>query len=234
MLSDERVDEPMRQPLRVEPDDDGFRDAGGIGEKRGASIVLDPLKLRERHDKSRRARVDRVSHQCRRQPGCRERREMLGALPPGIERRRPVGRPERARRRVEPLKHIGTRTFRVEQIHGPDDPTDRRPILGARVRVGQRSGGIAVEHVERHMEREIRARQLAIEIIAEICRARPKAGAEPFAFGVAHLSEPPVLKRRQHREQHEERPDHGQLPECAAHVFTLSEKSPPSGPDVRS
>src|SRR5262249_27528663 len=73
------------------------------------------------------------------------------------------------------------------------------------------------------VERDVGARQLAIELLRELGGAGAQAVAQAIALGVAHLAEPPVLQRAEHAEQRQQRRGDHQLPDRLPHNLTLRE-----------
>ncbi len=158
-----------------------------------------------------------------------ERQVVAEPAAPGVECCRPLdGRqrllhsvemPERRRRRADPLdqKHV---------LHDPRGAGGLRAIE----RIGERRRGVRVERVDVHVEREVDARQLAIELAREIAGARAQAVAHARALRLAHLAEPPVLQcaeRRQRRDEHADgeqlRPREQTIVKVHLHEITVSE-----------
>ena len=71
------------------------------------------------------------------------------------------------------------------------------------------------------MKGEIDARELAVELLREVGRARAQAVAHARALGVAHRAEPAVLQRRQRREQHDEDNAGGKVPRRARSIVNV-------------
>ena len=80
---------------------------------------------------------------------------------------------------------------------------------------------VRVELPVREMKGEIDARELTVELLREVGRARAQAVAHARALGVAHRSEPAVLQRRQRREQHDEDDTGGKLPRRARSIVNV-------------
>src|SRR4029453_13255249 len=93
--------------------------------------------------------------------------------------------------------------------------------LCAGVRVAERRNGIAAEGIAVDLKCGVGAGDLAVEVAAEVGRARPQPGAQALALGVAHFAEPAVLQCAQHREERDERGRRHARPERPAPPFTL-------------
>ena len=107
-----------------------------------------------------------------------------------------------ARRGIEPLQHVGARPLRLEQEDVLDQAGHRRRRLRLVERRAHRRPGIPIERIRLEVEREIDARELAVELLREIGGARAQARAHPLALRLAHFAEPAVLQRRERDQQH--------------------------------
>src|SRR5581483_7537884 len=94
---------------------------------------------------------------------------------------------------------------------------------GPGVRAGDRSGRIALERAGVELECQERVGQLAVEVAAEVGRARAQRGAQPVALRVADVAEPSVLQRREDREHDEQDRRRRELPGKPPHASTVRE-----------
>ena len=108
------------------------------------------------------------------------------------------------------------------------DTTDQRRRLRRRLppRIGARERHVrsGVQLIARDVKRQVHPRELAVELLCELRRARAQARAHAFALGVADLPEPAVLQRRDDCEHDQEDGTGEQLPWSLAHEPNVCEK----------
>ena len=161
--------------------------------------------MRHRDDQRRDVGIDRVRQEQRR----RQARRSCGSEP---RRALHAGRETPAATR--PARACGgrDRSAAASPIRSPSldevDAADQRR-RGRRRRASERTrrerrGGIGSSRSRIHVERDVDARQLGVELLRELRRARAQARAHPLALGLADFAEPAVLQRRQRGEQHEQ------------------------------
>ena len=210
---DQRLEHLLAQAIGIEPDNQRTRGGSRIrhdGHMPGT--VVDLLDERNRDDERGRRCVHRIGHE-NREPGCGSRRTLPGhALAPLDQRRRPFGRLQRTRGWIESLKGGVARSLRLEQEDLTNQSGPRRHRLHLVEPVRDRSRKIAIERVRLEMEGEIHARQLAIEFLAEIGRARLQTGTHARALRFADLTDPPVLEYGERDQQHHQDRACDQLP----------------------
>jgi hypothetical protein len=223
---------------RASPNDgvvlDTLRRADVAANERGQRLVSDVLFVDERRDaRLREAAGDPVQLQrARKQVYVRdrlhERRHLRPDRPrplpsfgePAFDRfgvLRPLRRLERFRRRVE--AHLEDRAVGAP-LAKQDLADDARKRGRAAPCVNSR--GVAgpvfpLERVRIDLDCDVGARHLAVEGLGDLRRARLHACTHPIALGVAHLSEPPVLQRRQRQHQRAERERHPEQASSYSH-----------------
>jgi hypothetical protein len=116
--------------------------------------------------------------------------------------------PQRGRCERHALDDIDAANQRRRRRRGPPFP----------VRIAERRRGVGIELIAIHLKGDEDARQLGIELPAEVRGARAQRRAHPLALRLADFAQPPVLKRRQRGKQHEQDDGSGQLPGNAAHA----------------
>ena len=125
---------------------------------------------------------------------------------PGLERRRPVRRLERARCRIEPLQRrrraVPALRAGRRRLTRPRRRRRRLPLRVAPPRSPRAGSASSASRLD--VERDVDARELAVERLRELGGARLQARAHPLALGLADFAEPAVLQRRERREQHEQ------------------------------
>src|SRR5205823_382121 len=85
------------------------------------------------------------------------------------------------------------------------------------------------------LEQQERPRQLAVEVLRELGRARVQRRAHALAFRVADASQPPVLERREQRNQAEQRgrEQRKRRPESPPHTASLARAFAPKSARAR-
>ena len=223
----------MLQLIGVQGHDHQARARRGIGDEPDPIAFRRAIDVRHRDHQRGRSRVDRVRKQQRR-GAARHPDDLRQRRMHARERRREIGGPCHRRERACGWFQL-PQLCRIErlalgEIHRPDQSGNPCRGLPSGVRIGEDGRRITVQLFASNLEREIGARQLAVEFLREFRGARAKARAHALALCVAHLAEPAVLQRREDREQHEQDRGGKQLPWSAAHERTVREKRRPHSP----
>ena len=199
----ERREQPLAQTGVIELDE---REPGEAERNRPATSWSPAPELRGRRDDRRQVGVDPVEEGTA-TAGRRGRRARSGGtarraktLPHGPQPGRPFGRDERPCPLFEPAQPVA-----VDDVHRSHDPGlggQTRPAREA-LRVGR---GVPTSNRRRvGLEPEEGQRDLAVELPAELGRAGACPGSQPRRVGLSDLPEPPVLQRREDREEHRQR-----------------------------
>jgi hypothetical protein len=217
MLRDQRFEQLAPEAVGIERYDHQaclvgrMRDEGDTIAERGSA------EPRRRNDQRRHPAVYRIGEQHRRRKPLNLRQERWSALHHGGELRRPRRRSERKLWPVETLHLCRLERAPVRQVDSPHQRRRHRRCAPCCVGGGDRGRRILIEPLAIDLEGDEKTRQLGVELLGELGRACPQAGAHPFALGVAHLAQPSVLDGGQRAKQREQHDGGRELPGTTVH-----------------
>ncbi len=144
-------------------------------------------------------------------------------LPVG-HRRGPIGCDQRSRARLESLEHEGIGLAARRDVDFLDQSRIGRCRVPAIVSIRKPCGRILIRAWHVGLKEQIRSRQLAIEILCKLRRAKAESRAQTITRRFADPPQPDVLQRGEQQDEGQQchREDHQRRPETHPHAASLA------------